>query len=158
MPTAAEHLERVAPYLYDPDDARFADAELRAWGLAAAEGWRPTCLGEERQNLAQAWRALYELESLRRTDAASSSTSSTQTVGVAGALVEVREGDVTRRYSDGKTTTGVSQTSSNAGPGTAWSRWNELWSLCGGATGADGQPVAPVRRGGIITSGGFGGL
>lgn len=150
MPTAAEHLQRVAPYLFDQDDPRFADAGLVEWGLAAAEGWRPTCLSDERQNLAQAYRAAFEIESLRRIDAASSSASTTQTVGVAGAVIERQEGDVRVRYSDGKTTTAASTSGSNAGPSTAFARWQELWSLCQ-ATGVDGAPLQPVRRGAIIT-------
>lgn len=155
MPTAAEHLQRVAPYLYDPDDARFADADMIAWALDAAEPWRPSCLPPERQNLAQAYRAAYELLSLARTEA-SSATNTTSTVGVAGAVVERQEGDLRIRYSDGKTTTSVSATGSNAGPSTHYAKWAEMWMLCGGVVdGTAPGTTEPVRRGGIITRAGF---
>lgn len=156
MPTAAEHLERVAPYLFDPDDPRFADADLVGWALAVAEPWRPSCLPAERQNLAQAWRAAFEILSLPRVDA-SSASGATQTVGVAGAVVERQEGDVRVRFSDGKTTTGITASGTNAGPGTAYSRWLELWSLCGGvAPDGSGGTETAVRRGALITRAGFG--
>ena len=53
--TPAEHLAMAYPALAS------AGAEATAWALAVAESYRPACLSEERQNLAQAHYAAHLL-------------------------------------------------------------------------------------------------
>lgn len=151
MATAEEHLERVAPFLFETSDPRFADPDLVAWGLEVALEWKPACGSDDWNSLGHARRAAYEILSISRADAASASTSTSVDVGVAGAVVERTEGDVRIRYSDGKTTTGITSTAgANQGPGTFYAQWLEQWNRCAGIV--EGQtPAAAVRRGGIIT-------
>lgn len=151
MATAAEHLERIAPFLFEPADPRYVDPDIIAWGLAVALEWRPACGGDDWNNLGHARRAAYEILSIARADATSANSSTTVEVGVAGALVEEQQGDVRRRYSDGKTTTGVSSTTgANQGPSTFYAQWKEMWDRCSGVIEGQEPPKA-VRRGGIIT-------
>ena len=152
MPSAADYLEVVAPYLYNPDDARYSDEGERAVALAVAEAWRPTCLPAERQNLAQAYRAAFELSAWARMRQAAGAA---QQIQPAGAVVERQEGDVRVKYSEGKVAATTS-TGTDTGPGTPYALWREMWLLCAAVPGeAGGGTEGPPRRGGIITRAGF---
>lgn len=141
------HLLMVAPHLFDADDPRYADEGERAWALDVAAAWRPLCLPAPQQDLAQAYRAAFELGAIQRMRIAAGAT---QTIGVAGAVVRRKEGDVETQYSEGKVAA-VSTTGGDTGPGTPYALWKELWSLCiVGGTDGGGNPIQPPRRGHIL--------
>jgi hypothetical protein len=110
--TPAEHLAMAYPGITDglPDG-------VSDWALVVAADYRPSCLSDERQNLAQAHYAAYLLEIRRSSQGRTSDPSAPS-----GAIVEEREGDVTVKYAD----PGVS-----SGPGTGpYAAWKSLADIC----------------------------
>jgi hypothetical protein len=115
--TPAEHLAMAYPAL-----VAGVPADVQAWALTVAQDYRPRCLGEDRQNLAQAHYAAHLL--VQRAQA--------QTTGgaVAGAITRWKEGDAELTYGGSGAET--------AGPSSPYAAWKAMNDVC-------------VRAGAIIT-------
>jgi hypothetical protein len=145
-----EHVSFAYPYLLDGADTRYVPPDVLQWALDSAATFRPTCLDENMQSLAQAHYAAYLLE-IRRS---STSMYSSTTTFNSGIVLEKQEGDVRIRYADPRTSGTVTATTS--GGTSPYAAWKLLWDRCvvgGGGTDPDGNPIAV--RGGIITRYGF---
>lgn len=148
MPTVTEWAEYFYPYLFNVDDPRYTPPSEFQMAEAVAVDYRPVCLGEDRQNQAQAHYAAYIVEFRARLKAAGLSGAVTETV--AGPIIEKQEGDTRVKYATSATQTSVQQVKDKlTGPGTPYSAWQAMWEMCVPAT-AEGQ--LPVRRGAIMTS------
>lgn len=146
--TPMQHVEFAYPYLLDGADTRYAPPDVLQWALDAAESFKPTCLSENLQNLAQAHYASYLLE-IRRSSASLNSSNTTFNSGI---VLEKQEGDVRIRYADPRTTGSVS----SSGGTSPYAAWKLLWDRCVvGGTDPDGNPVKVVPRGAIITAYGW---
>jgi hypothetical protein len=91
-----------------------AGPEATTWALLVAQDYRPRCLSEARQNLAQAHYAAYLL--FRR--AAESGGGSGEP---SGSIVEEREGDLTVKYAEA---------GGGDGPSSAFASWQALNAIC----------------------------
>jgi hypothetical protein len=100
--TPAEHLAMAYPALV----AGLA-ADVREWALTVAQDYRPRCLGEDRQNLAQAHYAAYLLSQRGGSSDA-------------GAVTRWKEGDVEITYG------GSSSGDGPSGPYAAWKAMNDV--------------------------------
>jgi hypothetical protein len=101
--TPAEHLAMAYPALV----AGLA-ADVREWALGVAAAYRPACLGEDRQNLAQAHYAAYLLS--QRAQASSES----------GSITRWKEGDVEITYG------GAGSDDGPSGPYASWKTMNDV--------------------------------
>jgi hypothetical protein len=106
--TPAQHLAMAYPAL-----AGAGTAET-TWALSVAQDYRPRCLSEERQNLAQAHYAAYLL--MRRAAEMGGGAGEPS-----GPVVEEREGDLTVKYAEG---------GSSGGPDNAYASWQALNAIC----------------------------
>jgi hypothetical protein len=85
--TPAEHLAMAYPALAGAPD------EVTTWALAVAQDYRPSCLSEERQNLAQAHYAAYLLMVRSENERGVEGEPSRP-----GVILEEKEGDDTVKY------------------------------------------------------------
>lgn len=111
--TPADHLAMAYPALV----AGLAE-DVTAWALAVAADYRPRCLSEERQNLAQAHYAAHLLTARAEQQAAAAGGAPS------GPVIEQREGDVTLRY--GAAAAGTP----SPGPSAPYAAWKALSDLC----------------------------
>lgn len=151
MPTAAEHLAKAYPFLVDSADPRYVSEEVMAWAMAVAEGFRPQCLPEDQQNLAQAHYTAYLLAARVAAPSTFGTVSSGAGKSVAGPIIERQEGDTRVRYADGGSgSSGSSRSGADTGPAAPYAAWRALAEMCGPVAGTD-PAATPRYRGGIIT-------
>lgn len=113
----ATHLAMAYPALV----AGLAD-DVKTWALEVAVAYRPSCLSDERQNIAQAHYAAHLLQVRAEQMAAGTGP------GLAGPVIEESEGDVSVRYG---------AAAADAGPSAPYASWKALSDIC--------------RRGAIVT-------
>ena len=153
MPTVAEHMAFAYPFLLDPGDERYVADEVLDWALAVAVGFRPSCLPEELQNLAQAHYAAYLISARTAAPGVFGSVSNAASQQVAGPIVERQEGQLRVRYGTGGSGTAASNTTAvrgDPGPSAPYAAWAALAAMCGPVPGLDPAASAEMPTGGIV--------
>jgi hypothetical protein len=108
--TAAEHLAMAYPAL-----VAGAEQPVQTWALSVAQAYRPRCLSEERQNLAQAHYAAYLLAQRAQEQATGGSE--------AGAVTRWKEGDVEITYGEGASR-------ADGAPSGPYAAWKAMSDIC----------------------------
>ena len=152
---AADHMQIAYPFLFDPEDARFASPERMDWAMSVAVHMRPLCLPTELQDLAQAHYAAYLLSAQLVAPQVFGTVSNAQSQNVAGPIIERQEGQVRTRYANGgsgssSSTTTRSSGGGDPGPSAPYAAWASLAAMCGPVPGLDPAAGAENRRGGIV--------
>ena len=134
--TPAETFARLYPYPADAADPRFVPETDRAEILALAVHFRPSCLADPVQDIAQAHYAAHLLSARAALVSGGGTTGTTTTTGATtgGEVIEWSEGNATIRYAPptaAKTTTSSAiAAAKNAQPVNAYAAWKALADLC----------------------------
>jgi hypothetical protein len=124
MASAQAHLAFWYPYLSEPSDPRFVPPDQQELALEAGLSFRPKCLSEDLQNLAQAHYAAYLL-SARYTSKMAGGTG----VSIRPMYIEQeQQGDVIVKYTNG--VVGVNAQAMNLGPISPYDAFMALARRC----------------------------
>lgn len=121
MKTASEYIEALYPGFFDVNGEGYIQPIMMETFLEIAASYRPKCLSEERQNLAQAYYAAYLAEGFL------SRSATGKVVQIIGALAAEREGNVEKRYTN--TATAI-KANTNDAPNSAYELWSAMNDLC----------------------------
>jgi|SRR5580765_2279368 len=114
-------LKLFYPQYFDPASPHYVDPDILAALSAMAYGFRPLCLSDAEQDLAQALYTAY-LINLR-----SDTSTGQKSTAVAGPITSEKEGDISVTYAT--TQSGVTNMSKRP-PSDPWDAWNRLWMRC----------------------------
>jgi hypothetical protein len=114
------------PGFFDPNSPQYIDPQsMIIVMLDLAEEFRPSCLSDKLQNIAQAYYAAYLLQDWQNQISSGGGDTTTNS----GIVLSEKEGDISVTYADPRTTTGAGSevTTPPKGP---WEKWHRMWSLC----------------------------
>lgn len=115
-------LQLFFPQFFDPTKPGYVEPDTMTQLIALAEGARPWCLPEDRQDFAQAMYTAYLVDV--RNDFSSGESS----VPVAGPITMEKEGDIQVQYA--MNASGISSQMSSRPATDPWDAWNKLYSRC----------------------------
>lgn len=130
------------PGFFDPRGDYYVDPIQVIVSLALAREFRPECLTEKLQALAQAHYAAYLLQEYLQNEASGGIGGGGGATN-SGIILSEKEGDIAVTYADPRQTQTGSGVQDDKPPSTAWGKWNKLAQLCryGAITTRAGRPL-----------------
>ncbi len=130
-------LRLLYPGFFDPSSPNYIDPQSTIIVmLAIAEEFRPPCLSEKMQNIAQAYYAAYLLQDWLNNSAPGGGN----TVTNSGIVLSEKEGDISVTYADPNASSNGGSTMPPKGPYEKWSKLNDMCKR-GAITTKYGDPV-----------------
>jgi hypothetical protein len=126
------------PGFFDPSSPDYIDPQtIILVMLDLAQEFRPPCLSEKMQNIAQAYYAAYLLQDWLNTSAPDGGTDNTTNSGI---VLSEKEGDISVTYADPNSATSGGPATPPKGPYEKWSKLNDMCKR-GAITTKYGDPV-----------------
>lgn len=120
--TPTQYLQILYPFLLNTADPRYVTEEAMAGYMLIAEGYRPSCLPDERQNEAQAHYVAYLADEVYR----STASGDTSIVSVPRVVKREKEYNVEVEYEYAQSITATTIVA----PVSPYQSWQNLWRRC----------------------------